>query len=286
VIGRLFFAWGTVLSEYYILAVIGLLLKIGASPLFWWVPPLISRLDWFSIGLLSTIQKIPGLVLFRMIYDLKVEISIFLSFLGFFIASVGIKVSFKNLKNLLGWSSVRNMRILFLIFVLKSRMGILYYLFYRVLVLIFCLGMSFIDSNILCKNFLKGQKLKTKFFIRFILLVFSGLPPFIRFLLKVYFFSSFYLLDSCYILVELDLKGNFLSYFYLLGSFLQRWKIILIFIFLIILQSVGYIKAFINVKVKSLSRRCSAASYIKKSIFFLLLLFLLVYLLRVRFIWF
>jgi NADH:ubiquinone oxidoreductase subunit 2 (subunit N) len=157
-----------------------------------------------------------------MIHDLKVETCLFLSFLGFFISRVGIKVSFNNLKNLLGWSSVRNMRILFLIFVLKGRIGAVYYLFYSFLVLAFCLAMSFIDSKILCKNFLKGQKLKTKFFIRFILLVFSGLPPFISFLLKVYFFSRFYLLDKCYILIELDLKGNFLSYFYLLGSFLQR----------------------------------------------------------------
>jgi hypothetical protein len=47
-------------------------------------------------------------------------------------------------------------------------------------------------------------------------------------------------------LMDFDLKGKEYSFFYLLGRSLQRWNIAIIFLFFMVLQSVGYIKAFIN----------------------------------------
>lgn len=247
VIGSLFFAWGSILGNWYTLSGIGLIIKIGVTPFFWWVPPLISRLDWFSIGLLSSIQKIPGLLLLRLMFDFQLETCLFLSMVGFLAASIGIKFSYKDIKKVIAWSSVANMSILLLLMSLNMNFGVLYYIFYRALVLFFCMLMGFCNSSNISSSFLKGKKNLHSSILFILLLVFSGLPPFISFLLKIYFLSGFYKFDSCFLLMDIFLKGKDVGFFYLLGSYLDRWNIVLIFLLLIVVQAVGYIKTCINI---------------------------------------
>lgn len=284
VIGRLFFAWGSIMGNWYVIRIIGLIIKIGIVPFFWWVPPLFSRLDWVSIGLIRTIQKIPGIVLFRLVFDLGLETCILISLLGFAIRRIGIKFSYKKIKKLVAWSSIRNMSILFLLIVLKKSLGIIYYCFYSVLVLIFCLSLHFSEFLCISNSFLKGNRVKGIGVTKLLLLIFSGLPPFISFLMKIYFIGGLYLFDISLIILDMDFNNRSLSFFYMLGRFLKRWKIVLLITILIIVQSIGYIKAFININVRHSSRISSL--FINKYDWLFYICFTILYLMRLSVVWF
>nr|BBO00500.1 NADH dehydrogenase subunit 2 [Planocera reticulata] len=274
VIGSLFFAWGSILGDWYIISITGLIIKIGAAPFFWWVPSIIPRLDWLSIGVVSTIQKIPGILLFRLIFDINLSICIILSVIGFFISGIGINFSSNNIKQLMAWSSVSNMSILFILLVLNNSLGLIYFIFYSFIVIIFCIVMNFNQGSNLCTSFLNGNSHPNNFLIGGIILIFSGLPPFVSFLLKVYFLSSFFVFDLINDIINIELNGNSISYFYLLGSYLDSWNIIIIFILLIILQAVGYIKAFISLNSTGSSRLSNSShsiNFLSKHVLYSLL---------------
>nr|BEU28626.1 NADH dehydrogenase subunit 2 [Planocera cf. pellucida MK-2019C]BEU28650.1 NADH dehydrogenase subunit 2 [Planocera cf. pellucida MK-2019C] len=285
VIGSLFFAWGSILGDWYIISIVGLILKIGAAPFFWWVPAIIPRLDWVSIGVISTIQKIPGVLLFRLIFDIDIKICVFLSILGFLISAIGINLSSNNIKQLMAWSSVSNMSILLLLLVLNNSLGVIYYIFYSGLVIIFCILMSWSNSSNVCESFISGNNTPNNFLVGSIILIFSGLPPFISFLLKVYFLSSFFLFDSINNILEVELNGNSIAYFYLLGSYLSSWNMVLLFILLIILQSVGYIKAFISLNSTGSSRISNSVHSLNFSSSYFLYMILLIYIISLVLIW-
>nr|AVP74399.1 NADH dehydrogenase subunit 2 [Discocelis tigrina] len=254
VIGSLLFAWGGILSDWYIVSIIGLTIKVGVAPFFWWVPPLLTRLDWLSIGVVSTIQKIPAILLIRLVFDLNLEICLLFSVLGFLVATVGINFSSNNLKQLIAWSSISNMSILVVLIVLNNSLGLLYYVFYSVLVLIFCICLNFTNSDNLCNSFINGENENINTISSLLLLVFSGLPPLVSFLLKIFFLSGFFLNDCSFLIMDIDMNGNSISFFYLLGSYLNSWNIVTLYISLIILQSIGYIKAFISINSSKYSR--------------------------------
>jgi len=228
VLGSIFFLWGRIVSDLYIVRTFGLLIKLGLPPFFWWVPSIVSRLDWLSIGLLRTIQKIPGVLLMRLVFDMNIESCILIRLIGLIVSSIGIKTSYKKIKKLIGWSSVRNMRILIVLMVIKRKLGLTYYIFYSLLIISFCC---------LIRIFPTRNRINL---YNFILLVFSGLPPMLGFLIKVYFIRRFYLIDTC--------LEHFMIVLPLAPYYLRGWKIVFFYLLLIVLQSIGYIKCFIKNK--------------------------------------
>lgn len=285
VIGSLFFAWGTIIRKWYVIGILGLAIKIGIVPFFWWVPPLLTRLDWVSIGLLRTIQKVPGILVLRLVFDLRLDIAILLRLLGFMVARVGINFSYNKIKALISWSSISNMRMLFLLIILNRRLGVIYYLFYSFLVFAFCTLLQIAETKFISNSFLRGNKINRLGIIKFLLLVFSGLPPFIRFLIKLYFLSGIYLFDISLIISDMEFKNRNISFFYLLGRFLKRWKIVLSFTLLIIVQSIGYIKAFIKINSSSSSRLRAASLIIKKHGWIFYSFFGFIYISRLLVVW-
>lgn len=285
VIGRLFFAWGAILRDWYIIRRVGLIIKIGVPPFFFWVPPLISRLDWFSIGLLRRIQKIPGLILLRLIFDLDLGLCLLLSMLGLLISRIGIKVSYNNIKKLIGWSSVRKMSLLLALLVVKKNIGVFYYLFYRGIILIFCTILYMRELKKFKVSFLRGKKKRLVPFLSLLLLIFSGLPPFIKFLIKLYFLSGFYVLDKWAKIYTSYDKYGLMWVLYLIGCFLESWRIVYLFILLIILQAIGYIKAFIIINSGEGTRLNNLVSKINKKRKRVLIIFCTIYIFSLIVIW-
>nr|AVP74427.1 NADH dehydrogenase subunit 2 [Imogine stellae] len=281
VIGSLFFAWGSILGGWFIISMIGLIIKIGAAPFFWWVPPVITRLDWFSIGIISTIQKVPGIFLFRLLFDLNLSICLILGIIGFTISVIGINFSFNNLKQLIAWSSISNMSILFVLIMLNNSFGLIYYLFYSVLVLLFCFLLNLFSENIVCGSFLNGNYNSYNILVGSTLLIFSGLPPFVSFFLKIYFLSGFYFFDCVNMLLDIELNGTSISIFHLVGNALNSWNIVIIFIILIVFQSVGYVKAFINLSTTGSSRLYSSSNDVNNKVKLFYLYIFLIYLLSI-----
>ena len=103
----------------------------------------------------------------------------------------------------MAWSSIRNMRILLILIVLKNKFGLIYYVFYRIIVLIFCLCMNLYKGRVICSSISKGKKNRGNLLSRSLLLVFSGLPPFISFLLKLYFLGGLYSYDCLMLILDL-----------------------------------------------------------------------------------
>ena len=226
VVGRLCFFVGRSLG-YYWFGAVGLLIKLGLPPFCQWVPPIIARLDWFSIGLLRGVQKLPGVMLLRILFDVDRNICMFIGCLGLLFSGVGINTSFHKIKKLVGWSSVGNISLLFIILSFRKMIGLLFYIGYRLLIIFFCRLARFSDSDQV-----------TAYWYNFILLVFSGIPPLIGFILKLCFFTN---------IVRLPLilkEGVFI------GHFLDKWNFIILVILLLALQKIGYLKRFIYIKSK------------------------------------
>lgn len=262
VLGSLLFLCGCILSNWYLIRVMGLLMKLGLPPFFQWVPILIARIDWFCIGLIGTIQKIPGVLLLRLIFDLEFRVCLTIGLLGLGISAIGINSSYKNLKKLVRWSSISNMRILILLITIKKRLGVLYYFYYCVLVISFCALISFSPAII--------SKIKVS---NFILLIFSGAPPFLGFLFKLCFIKAIYIQDNYFSMYKVFLV--------LAPYYLDRWMIVFAFLLLIVLQAVGYIKAFIKIKFGKVGRYNS-----KKGSYYRSILELVIYLGCVLMIWY
>jgi hypothetical protein len=90
------------------------------------------------------------------------------------------------------------------------------------MILMFCCIIAYSNNKEINNSFVHGKTSIIDMLIGGLLLIFSGLPPFIRFLLKVYFLRGLYSFDSVFMLMDFDLKGKEYSFFYLLGRSLQR----------------------------------------------------------------
>lgn len=231
VMGSLLFLCGCILRDWFIIGCIGLLIKLGIPPFHQWVPILISRLDWFCIGLVRTIQKLPGIVLLRLLFDIEFRTCLFISLLGLLISAIGINMSYRNIKKLIGWSSIRNMSILIFLMALNWRWGVTYYFFYTALVITFCFIIKFFP--------LVESKIKV---YRFVILIFSGAPPFLGFLVKLYFLRGVLVHDSYF--------GIYNAFLIMAPYYLESFEVGGMYMLLVVLQSVGYIRAFINEGVR------------------------------------
>lgn len=149
-------------------------------------------------------------------------ICLILSLVGFGVSVIGIKFSSNNLKQLMAWSSVRNMRMLFVLVTLNNSLGLVYYLFYTLLVIVFCSILHAYKGNLICVSLVRGKERSYQSLVGIFLLVFSGLPPFIRFFLKVYFLRGFYLFDCIGMLLDIEYNGVEISFFFLLARALNR----------------------------------------------------------------
>lgn len=251
VVGRLLFAWSCLLG-WGLLGVIGLAIKTGIPPFFWWVPVLISRLDWYSIILISRIQKIAPLVLMRRIFDYRISFCLIIALSRMIFRVVGINYSSKDIKMVMGWSSVGKMGLIFFLMGGWLNLGTIYFLLYVVSVIIIGLSFNTDDKGKFSVKKDVLDKLKILLSSRFLILVFSGLPPFLGFISKVYLFSGLSLTECIICIKESMLFCNFgieymISYPY--SDILGGWIIGVFFSFLLMIQVIGYIKVFVKIYI-------------------------------------
>ena len=242
VLGRILFSWACLLGESW-LGLLGLRIKIGLFPFFFWVPVVINRLDWIRIGLIRTLQKIVPLLLLRLVFDIERKLAAFLFLIGAIVRVIGINYSSRNLKLVVGWSSVGNIRIIFYLLKDWSKLGLIYFLLYGSSVMLIRILMSLE----------KKKNVKNLVVCYFLILIFSGLPPFLGFLRKIYLFTGLNTSDSAE-LFFINLFYNKMMVMFPIGiiSVNWNWFIGLLFSFVIVGQIIGYIKIFIKVFSRSL----------------------------------
>nr|AVP74414.1 NADH dehydrogenase subunit 2 [Eurylepta cornuta] len=247
VIGSILFSWGSVVGSSSILGLSGLLIKMGVVPFFWWVPSVLSRVDWGSFLLLSTLQKIPSVLLIRISFDLSFNVCLFICLVGLVVSVIGINFSSGNFKLLLAWSSVGNMSLVVILATLYFNLGSLYFTCYAISVLGFILCISSPNSGDINNNENNGG-VNSLINISFFLLIFSGLPPLLGFITKVVLFSGLSICESDMMIKQISvIDNNNYMVDYPIYNVIGSWSLSIVISFILILQIIAYIKVFISV---------------------------------------
>lgn len=285
VFGRLTFLWGNII-KFYLIGVLGLCLKMGISPFFWWVPSIFKRLDWFSIIIIGTIQKVPSFIILRILFDITRILGLFICISGLIISILGINYNNKDLKVLMGWSSVGNMSLIYYLLVVNIEAAYSYFICY-----ILCF---IIISHLLLKNSVKviknlrNSSIKSDLIItiRSGILILAGMPPLLGFQWKLFLFRGLNDSEVLYMIQQIMSLGvkDYMIEFPLCQDMIG-WKVSLIIRILLVIQIISYIKIFINMYT-SYSRRLEGSSRFKRNklnldIYMILLVIIRVLILRI-----
>jgi len=252
VLGRMMFSWGSIIGRRSLVGVLGLIIKMGVSPFFWWVPAVIRRLDWFRILILSTVQKLPVLLLIRVRFDLKFFSALFLCLSGLLIRIVGIYFSTKKFKSLLAWSSVGNIRLILLLLVIYLKLGFIYFICYSIRVARICIYILNVEIKDIVQNKNRSNKVKNLIIASLFVLVFSGIPPLLGFVGKVLLFRGISIREMDLLIkqVEVIWKNKFMVE-YPLFCVLGTWKLSIVIALILIIQIVAYVKVFIKLYISN-----------------------------------
>nr|YP_010363324.1 NADH dehydrogenase subunit 2 [Cladiucha huangbki]UJM44053.1 NADH dehydrogenase subunit 2 [Cladiucha huangbki] len=159
-----------------------LIMKLGASPFSWWMPKIMKNMNWMTLFIFLTWQKIGPLFLLIInnnnfiIYISAILSSIFGTLMGLNQTMIKMLISYSSI-NHLGWmmlSMMLNMKIFFLYFIIYSLINLMICLFMNNLKLVF-INQLFNYNN---------QNMLNKIILMSSFLSLAGIPPFLGFLPK------------------------------------------------------------------------------------------------------
>nr|QTH79108.1 NADH dehydrogenase subunit 2 [Empria sp.] len=163
---------------------LSLMLKLGASPLHWWMPKIMINLNWMNCFMLLTWQKIAPLFLLMttnnnmMIYIMSIMSTMIGAIMGLNQTSIKLIMSYSSI-NHLGW--------MLMTMIINMKMMIIYFMIYSLISMMICIIMNnnkFNFINQLFKN--NNQNINIKLILMSLFLSLSGLPPMIGFLPKLF----------------------------------------------------------------------------------------------------
>nr|UGS80530.1 NADH dehydrogenase subunit 2 [Teliapsocus conterminus] len=162
----------------FMLILIPLMVKLGASPFQEWFIMIMQKMDWFKCFMLSTMQKIAPLFLINFLmlnYNLILTFAILSSMVG---SIGGLKQT--SFKKIMAYSSVNHLGWMLTTIVLSKQLLICYFMFYSM--------MNLYSMTILYKMNMNSltQQFKYNFYMEWVIsmMSLSGLPPLIGFLPK------------------------------------------------------------------------------------------------------
>ncbi len=158
---------------------IGIFIKIGLIPFHIWIINIIEKINFNSIIILITWQKLIPLILFK--FSNKF-LSIFIAFISTFMASISAFYQ-NSMRKLMTYSSIINSRWIIIIFIFNKTLWIYFFILYTRISIIIIKIIKKENLTHLSNLFTKSKKTLYKIFI--IRLTISGLPPSIGFILKL-----------------------------------------------------------------------------------------------------
>jgi NADH-quinone oxidoreductase subunit N len=166
--------------------------KIGAGPFFFWFPSVCSGISWFSFFILISFQKIIPLILIRFLISKILYIIVIISLL------FGVFGSFnqKNLKLLIAYSSVYHLGWILLCINTNDLYWGLYLIVYILVVFPIVIFMQYYNVE----DILNIMKVKYSYYLIFLILRISGIPPFLGFFLKWFAFIIIFNYDLFFII--------------------------------------------------------------------------------------
>ena len=179
------------LSQHFAIVIItlGILVKTAAAPFQQWLIIIISHINWLSILLLSTLQKLTPLLLLTntlIITNKTITITYFFLLLRLFVGAIGI-INASYLKSLLGFSSVHHLGwILTALTVATTSRAHLYIIIYLTTLTPLILLLSTLGARQISSTHTTLQLNPARPWLLILLLLsLAGLPPFPLFYTKL-----------------------------------------------------------------------------------------------------
>jgi NADH:ubiquinone oxidoreductase subunit 2 (subunit N) len=208
-----FLSWGNAQELWNLVFIIGIFIKLGVFPIHFWVPRVVSGLDWIAVFFLLGWQKVAPFALLTIILGRRGSYDKMIILFGGLSAIVGalLGLNQRTLRGILGRSSIAHTGWA----IIGSSLGGLWAYFF-----IYCLRFLLLVVSLLIKN---------DFFRGLSLLSLRGLPPFFMFRGKLIILKSVLSSDIWYIYLIAPLVGSILRLFFYLKFFysfyLKRDKI-------------------------------------------------------------
>lgn len=164
---------------------------------------------------MSRVQKVPSLFLIRFVFDFSLLFSLVIGLSGLLVSVAGIKFSKNKIKLLMAWSSVGKMSLIICLLNLYFKMALVYFICY--VFRVFGIGLVLFKKKVevLKREELRGIKIDSLINIRLAVLIFSGLPPLLGFVRKVYLFSGLSIKERELMLKQIEVmdKKNYMVEF-------------------------------------------------------------------------
>nr|QXF68504.1 NADH dehydrogenase subunit 2 [Pseudovates peruviana] len=162
------------------LIILPLLMKIAASPFYWWLPSVMEGLSWMNCFILLSIQKIAPLMLisYMLMNNIFIQIVIISSAV---IGAVG-GMNQISLRKIISYSSINHIGWMLSAMIMGFNLWFLYFTIYLINIISIILltnsnNLSYIPQTF---NMMNNQKIM-KFILFIAMLSLGGLPPFLGF---------------------------------------------------------------------------------------------------------
>ena len=171
-------------GDFYsvVLLMLGMSMKIGVFPFYQWVPMVMSSLSWGGCLLLSTVQKLPPLIV---MFGQRDDLGVFILVSGVFrvLLSGFLGYNQSYMRSLIAYSSISHIGWLLCAGVVSLRLVFVYLVVYYYLVVVL---FFFFGRNYVLKVVGGSVSFKDLFFINLLVLAMAGIPPFAVFFLKAF----------------------------------------------------------------------------------------------------
>nr|ASY98393.1 NADH dehydrogenase subunit 2 [Prohierodula picta]ASY98535.1 NADH dehydrogenase subunit 2 [Prohierodula sp. JZ-2017] len=165
------------------LIMLPLMMKIAASPFYWWLPSVMEGLSWMNCFILLSIQKIAPLMLISYMITSNYFIQ-FIIILSALMGAIG-GLNQISLRKILSFSSINHIGWMMMTMIMGSNLWIMYFLIYTINIISVILMTMMINLSYISQTFNLMNKQKIVKFTLFIaMLSLGGLPPFLGFFPK------------------------------------------------------------------------------------------------------
>nr|UPI55364.1 NADH dehydrogenase subunit 2 [Manocoreus sp.] len=208
-----------------IMIMISVMIKVGAAPFHFWLPEMMSNLNWSECMIIMTWQKIaPLMILSNINPNNWFMYSVII--LSASIGGVG-GLNQTSLRKILAYSSINHLSWM-MMFMSMSMNWYKYLIIYSLMIMMICLMMK--KKNVFFINQLNSSStsLTEKFMYMMMFLSIGGLPPFLGFLPKWMVIQSM-INSELYLILIIMLLFSLLTLFYylrLMTSYIMSYSII------------------------------------------------------------
>nr|YP_010736832.1 NADH dehydrogenase subunit 2 [Macropsis hainanensis]WEP24706.1 NADH dehydrogenase subunit 2 [Macropsis hainanensis] len=217
----------TSVINFKIMLTQAMLIKIGAAPFHMWVLSIIEGIEYYTMFILFTLIKIPGLLTLGILNEqLK-----YWSILSMIIGSIMV-MNQSSLKKMLSYSSIYNVGIM-LSSINENQVWMTYLLVYSMMLMMVLILLSKMKMNYLNQLISNEIKMISKTSIWIVLLSMAGMPPMVGFTIKMMILESMIIKMEILLLSIVFFTSILMMFMYMRISFLSmmmfstlmKWKI-------------------------------------------------------------